>query len=404
MAARVDNRSCLHSNRRRVNAHDFGSFMPYKATLFDIARALGISTGTVHRALHNHPGVSAATRTRVLLLSKSLGYRPNLAARFLSQRKQFRVSVNTLAGTTSFWDEVRSGIEEGASLLGIDNVELEFRTYPLLGDGEEDAFHAALKSKCNGIIAFPSRPKSLRTWMRRALSSNVPVVCVSTDAPDTGRLGVVSIDTMASGSLAADLLGRFCSSTGKVAATLSALSINEHVEKIRAFESTLATFYPQMKFLEPIEDHDIESEVYDKCRGLFAAHPDLSAIYVTTEASIPVIEAARDSGMLGQLSIIGTDLFPKLVDELRAGRIAATIHQRPRTQGRFAFQMLYDYLVGGYCANPLLTLAPHLVMRGNLDFFLERYPVAARAKSASADTANVDAAGPIELVDSAHLD
>ena len=362
--------------------------MRRKATLFDIAAALGISTGTVHRALHNNPGVSAATRDRVLEVSESLGYRPNLAARFLSQKTDFRMSVNTLIGTTSFWDEVRGGIEEGARALGLDNVELDFRTYPLLGDGEEEAFNAALESESNGIILFPSRPKSLRGWMKRATRAKVPVVCVSTDAPDTGRVAVVSIDTMASGSLAADLLGRFCGGKGTAAATLSALSINEHAEKIRAFQSTLAGLHPEMKFLEPVEDHDIESEAYDKCRKLFATHPDLRALYITTEASIPVIEAARDTGMLGQLSIIATDLFPKLADELRAGNVAATIYQRPRSQGRLAFQVLYDYLVEGRAANPQVTLAPHLVMRGNLDFFLQRQPVLGRVKSASAGAAN----------------
>src|SRR5438477_10107632 len=114
--------------------------MSHKATIFDIAGALGISTGTVHRALHNHPGVSAATRTRVLEVSQSLGYRPNLAARFLSQSRHFRISVNTLVGTTSFWNEIRGGVHDASRALGMDNVELDFRTYPLLGDGEEDAF------------------------------------------------------------------------------------------------------------------------------------------------------------------------------------------------------------------------------------------------------------------------
>src|SRR5215510_13490050 len=146
------------------------------ATLFDIADALGISTGTVHRALHNHPGVSAATRSRVLQVSKSLGYRPNLAARFLSQRNHFRVSVNTLSGTTSYWDEVRGGINEGARALGVENVELDFRTYPLLGEAEEDAFQAAIKAESNGIIAFPSQPKRFRAWMRKAAKVKLPVV------------------------------------------------------------------------------------------------------------------------------------------------------------------------------------------------------------------------------------
>jgi len=358
--------------------------MRRNATLFDIADALGISTGTVHRALHNHPGVSAATRSRVLQVSKSLGYRPNLAARFLSQRKQFRISVNTLSGTTSFWDEVRDGINYGAQALGVENVELDFRTYPLLGEAEEEAFQSAMKAEANGIVAFPSRPKNFRSWMKQAAKSKTSVVCVSTDAPDSGRLAVVSIDTMASGSLAADLLGRFLARKGKVASTLSALSINEHAEKFQAFRSTLQSLHPEMQVLAPIEDHDTESEAYDKCRALFAAHPDLAGLYITTEASIPVIQAARDSGVLGKLSIITTDLFPKLAEEVRAGNIAATIYQRPRTQGRLAFQVLYNYLADGRTPQQQVTLVPHLVMRGNLDYFLARHPMGARAGTASA--------------------
>jgi LacI family transcriptional regulator len=374
--------------------------MRRNATLFDIADALGISTGTVHRALHNHPGVSAATRSRVLQVSKSLGYRPNLAARFLSQRKQFRISVNTLSGTTSFWDEVRDGINQGARALGVENVELDFRTYPLFGEAEEEAFQSAMKADSNGIVAFPSQPKNFRSWMKRAAKSKTPVVCVSTDAPDSGRLTVVSIDTMARGSLAADLLGRFLGRKGKVAATLSALSINEHAEKFRAFRSTLQSLHPEMQALEPIEDHDTESEAYEKCSALFAAHPDLAGLYITTEASIPVIQAARDSGVLGKLAIITTDLFPKLAEELRAGNIAATIYQRPRTQGRLAFQVLYNYLADGRTPQQQVTLVPHLVMRGNLDYFLARHPMGARAKAASAAVAeNNDEAAELATFD-----
>jgi LacI family transcriptional regulator len=362
--------------------------MRRNATLFDIADALGISTGTVHRALHNRPGVSEATRDRVLQVSKSLGYRPNLAARFLSQRKPLRISVNTLSGTTSFWDEVRDGINSGARALGVESVELDFRTYPLLGDAEEEAFQSAAKAENDGIIAFPSRPKNFRAWMRRAAKLKVPVVCVSTDAPDSGRMAVVSIDTMASGSLAADLLGRFLSGKGKVAATLSALSINEHTEKFQAFQSTLASLHPQMRVLDAIEDHDTEAEAYEKCRQLFTAHPDLTGLYVSTEASIPVIEAARDAGVLGRISIITTDLFPKLAEHLRAGNVAATIYQRPRTQGRLAFQVLHDFLMDRRTPGSQVTLAPHLVMRGNLDFFLARHPMGARAKTVSVTAAS----------------
>ena len=329
------------------------------------------------------------TKSRVLQMAKTLGYRPNLAARYLSSKRNLRVSVNTLQGTTSFWDEVRAGIGEEARGLVMENVGIEYRTYPRLGEGEEEAFEAALKAGVDGIITFPSRPQSLHSWMRRASRSNIPVVCVATDAPNTGRLAVVSIDTLASGSLAADLMGSFLGGKGKVAVTLSSLAITEHAEKHKAFAGTLLGLYPQMQLQETIEDHDVESEAYEKSAELFKKHPDLGGIYVTTEASIPVLNAARDAKMLEQITFITTDLFPALVPEIRSRAVAATIYQRPRTQGRMAFRVLHEFLVEGECPSFQVTLAPHLVMRGNLDFFLQRQSLestpqrAARVQSAS---------------------
>jgi len=345
--------------------------MTRKTKLVDIAQALGISTGTVHRALHNHRGVSPMTKARVLQMAKTLRYRPNLAARYLSTRRNLRVSVNTLQGTTSFWDEVRAGIDEGARALVMENVDIEYRTYPRIGEGEEEAFEAALEAGVDGIITFPSRPQGLHSWMRRASRNGIPVVCVATDAPHTGRLAVVSIDTLGSGALAADLMGNFLRGTGRVAVTISALAITEHAEKYRSFKSTLQKLYPQVLVEGPIEDHDVETEAYAKCHQLFSEQPDLSGIYVTTEASIPVLKAARDAGVLERLTVISTDLFPALVPEISSGAVTATIYQRPRTQGRMAFRVLHDFLVEGECPSYQVTLAPHLVMRGNLDFFLQ---------------------------------
>ena len=341
-------------------------------TLFDIAEALGISTGTVHRALHDHAGVNAMTKARVQQMAKSLGYRPNLAARFLSTKRHLRISINTLQGTTSFWDEVRGGISDEAASLLMENVDLEFRTYPQLDEGEEENFQAALGAKVDGIIIFSSRPEKLRTWIRRASRSRIPVMCVTTDAPGSGRLAVVSIDTLASGALAADLMGRFLRGSGKIAVTLSDLRITEHNEKYSGFEKTLRTLYPKMRVLEPLEDHDIEPEAHEKCRKLLKTHPDLAGIYVTTEASMPVIQAVQDAGLQNQITMITTDLFPTLVPQIRSGAVAATIYQRPRTQGRMAFRVLREFLTEGECPSYQITLAPHLVMRGNLDFFLER--------------------------------
>jgi ABC-type sugar transport system substrate-binding protein len=106
-----------------------------------------------------------------------------------------------------------------------------------------------------------------------------------------------------------------------------------------------------------------------------------------------VLNAARDAKMLEQITFITTDLFPALVPEIRSRAVAATIYQRPRTQGRMAFRVLHEFLVEGECPSFQVTLAPHLVMRGNLDFFLQRQSLesspqrVARLQSASPEMA-----------------
>jgi|SRR5579863_2103340 len=342
-------------------------------TLLDIAKALGTSIGTVHRALHNNPGVSASTKAKVLETARNLGYRPNLAARFLSSKRTLRVSVHTLKGTTSFWDEVRAGIREEAASNPLENVELEFRTYPQLGVGEQDAFRSALRKKVDGIIVFPSNPQELQPMFQRAGRAGIPVVCVATDAPESGRQGIVAIDTLVSGSIAADLMGRFLvGREGAIAITVFDMAITEHAEKYAAFETTLRSLYPNLRVLPPIEDHGTEAEAYSKSRKLFEDCPNLAGVYVTTEASIPVLKAARDASLLPGLTFITTDLFPDLVPQIRSGAVAATIYQRPRAQGEMAFRMLHRFLVERGASSDQLALAPHLVMRGNLDFFLRR--------------------------------
>jgi LacI family transcriptional regulator len=352
--------------------------MTKKPTIVDIAKVLGVSTATVHRALHDHPSMTPMTKNRVLQMAKKMGYKPNLAARYLSSKRSLKISVNTLKGTTSVWDEVRTGIEEEKKSLGLENVELEYRTYPGLGRGELEAFEAALESKVDGIITFPSDPDSLRPLMRRAAKANLPVVFVATDAPGTGRISVVSIDTMASGALAADLMGRLIDGKGSVAVTLFDAAIIEHAEKFNAFRNVMSELYPAVRVEEPIADHDLDEEAYEKTKKLISETPDLVGIYVTTENSAPVINAVRDAGLVGKLTIVTTDLFPNLVKEIRTGSVTATIYQRPRTQGRMAFRVLHEFLVEGEYPAPSVTFAPHLVMRGNLEFFLQRVAVDAR--------------------------
>lgn len=340
----------------------------------DIARALGVSTGTVDRALHAKPGVNALTRARVLSMAESLGYRPNLAARYLKSRNQLRISVHLPQEIALFWDSLREGIRQAAAPFA-PALHLDFRTYPRLADGDIPLFEQALREGTNGLIIAPGNPAALNPYIRKAARRDIPVVCVITDAPDTPRLASVSADSFTIGAVAGELLTRFHPGGGKVAFFTGWLSMQDHADKLRGFESSLAAMGGRLRLGPVVEAHDDEREAHRRAIAVFRAHPDLTSIYVSTVNSLPVLRAAEQEGRLPGLSVVTTDLFPELVERIRAGTIAATVYQRPLSQGRLALQALYDFLLNRVCPPTRMHVVPHLVMRSNLDLFLEKLPL-----------------------------
>jgi LacI family transcriptional regulator len=341
----------------------------------DIARALGISTGTVDRALHAKPGINPMTRARVLQMAESMGYRPNLAARYLKSRKHLRIAVHLPQEIALFWDSLRGGIRDAAAPFS-PTLQVDFRSYPRLGEGDMPLFEQALKERTSGLIIAPGNPAALRSCIRKAARRDIPVVCVVTDAPDTQRLTAVSADPFTVGAVAGELLSRYLPSGGRVAFFTGWLGTQDHADKLRGFEASLKAGRTPVHLGPVVEAHDEPREGYRRALKLLRANRDLKGVYVSTVNSLPVLQAAEQEGRLQSLTIVTTDLFPELVEWIRAGKVAATLYQRPLTQGRLALQALYQYLLDGTCPPPRIAVAPHVVMRSNLHLFLDRVPSA----------------------------
>jgi LacI family transcriptional regulator len=195
---------------------------------------------------------------------------------------------------------------------------------------------------------------------------------VNTDAPGTPRLSAVVVDPLVNGSLVGELMGRFLHGRGPVMAVTGRLTTIDHARKLDGFTQTLRDLWPDVEIAGIVEAHDDAAEAYDKCRALLARHPGIAGVYVSTANSMPVLQALEDEGVGGRVTVITTDLFPELLPHIRSGRVAATIHQRPWTQGRIVFQALHQYLVAGLAPLSFIRLSPHIVMKSNLGLFLDR--------------------------------
>jgi DNA-binding LacI/PurR family transcriptional regulator len=112
-----------------------------RPTIGDIARRAGVSKGAASFALNDRPGVSAATRERVLQVAKDMNWRPHSAARALSGARAGLVGLvvarpaRTL-GIEPFYAQIVSGLQAGLSahsiglqLLVVEDIEAEVEIY-----------------------------------------------------------------------------------------------------------------------------------------------------------------------------------------------------------------------------------------------------------------------------------
>ena len=336
----------------------------------DIAKALGISIGTVDRALHARPGINPTTRSRVLKKAEQLGYQPNIAARSLKLNRRLRIGVYFPRDIASFFDSLRAGVRAAASVSNGVNIDVVFRTFTRLDEGDVEMLAADAKEEFDGILVAPGNPRHIEPALRALARRGVAIICVSSDAPHSERLASVTVDGLTSGAIAAELFSRIIQKPGQLATITGELTTLDHAEKLRGFAANLAVLAPHLSLLPAIESHEQAKMAYQQAITLLSHKPYPSGIYLSTANSMPVLHALDEKKLFGTIQVITTDIFPELVPYIESGKVLATLYQRPFAQGKTALEYLLQYLLNGVKPDPINRLAPHIILRSNIALFM----------------------------------
>jgi LacI family transcriptional regulator len=342
------------------------------AGVHKIAEMAKVSIGTVDRALHGRPGISEATRKKVLQIAKKLDYSPHPAARTLSVGSAgIKIGVCIPKEIRLFYDQMRAGIFDEARRVRGFGVEVLYTPVPALAKGEGQRAAALLDRGVNALILTPGDPDSITPLIDHAEEHNVRVICITTDAPQSNRSSVVCVDPELNGQLAAELMAKFVGPGSEVAMITGMLSAEEHRLKAEGFCAGFTDDCANGRVTAVIEAHESEEESHRKTCELLAEHPRLRGIYVSTVNCLPVCRALQDCGRADQVQLITTDLFPEMVPHLRKGTIRAAIYQNPYLQGQIAVRLLVDHLLNGLAIPDASYLNPGIVLRTNLQLFRE---------------------------------
>ena len=119
----------------------------------EVARHAGVSVGTVSRVINNNPSVSPELKERVREAIEQLGYRPNVLARGLRERKSRSLGLIIPDVTNPFFAELVKAVEQQASKAGYTVI---------LGNSEEDPgaervyIEMLVDRMVDGLILVPS--------------------------------------------------------------------------------------------------------------------------------------------------------------------------------------------------------------------------------------------------------
>ena len=164
-----------------------------RPTIADIARRAGVSKGAVSYALNGQPGVSEATRQRIVAIAREIGFNPNSAARALSGASSRAVGLTLsrparMLSIEPFFMGLISGFEQ----------ELAARSYALMlqvvasPEMETEVYRRWWgERRVDGVFVTDLREDDIRIPVLDELQ--LPAVVIGGPG-DTGRLPQVSSD------------------------------------------------------------------------------------------------------------------------------------------------------------------------------------------------------------------
>lgn len=158
-------------------------------TIKDIAKALGLSTSTVSRALRDSHEISAETKQLVLDCAEKLNYRPNPIALSLKEKRSRSIGVVVCEIANNFFSQIINGIESIAYDRGYNVIiSQSHESY----EREVMDLHYLSSRSVDGLLISVSTETNDTSHIRALHEKGLPIVLFDRIADDIKTHTVVS--------------------------------------------------------------------------------------------------------------------------------------------------------------------------------------------------------------------
>jgi len=310
----------------------------------DIARAAGVSSSTVSRALNNHPTIPEATRAEIRAIAAQLNYRVDVRARnFRLQRSQTVATLFPYQGDSHrqisdpFYLEIIGAITAELDQHGYDSIIARVHI-------EQDDWceRYVLDKRVDGILLIDRAVNDIGIATLQELGANFVVWGAQLEGQDYVTVGCDSAAGARDAVQHLAALGR------------------RHIGFIGGFQHMVETDARKQGYLQGMIEADLPVDegtmIFTDFTPEAATHavnilrerqPDLDAIFVCSDfMAVAVMEALRriERAVPDDVAVVGYDDIP--LASYSSPRLT-TIHQPIQEGGRLMVRKLFEMFDGG---------------------------------------------------------
>lgn len=317
----------------------------------DIAKAAGVSSSTVSRALQGSPLISKATAERIRRIANKAGYLPSAVGRSLVTRKTNTIGVVVTTISDPMMADVVSGIETAANESGY-SVFLA-HSYAK-AEREMQVVQSFLERRVDGVLVLASRVGA----QYKALFAHiqVPLILINNQYPEPFEYSV-GIDNVPASRAITQYLIRL--GHRRIAYIGDRLGRETDVERFNGYRQALKSAgIPPHQELVAAGDGRIEAGVEAMRQLLDLPSPPTAVVCYNDMTAIGALRAARTRSIPvpAEISLTG---FDDLFISTDTNPPLTTIRQPKRRMGQLAIAMLMKILAGEECER-------HIKVQGEL--------------------------------------
>lgn len=164
-------------------------------------------------------------------------------------------------------------------------------------------------SRSDGVILVAREHPAIIDAVRAITARGVPVVCLTTDLPSSGRTAYVGSDQYSSGATAAWLCGRMMPQDAN-SRVLFVCSVPFRCQQDReqGFRHTLRTEFPDLVIDEKVSANETSDVIQDAVSRYISKSGPPSAIYSVSGGNLGIARALEEAGLSKKTIFIGHEL------------------------------------------------------------------------------------------------